>query len=170
MVANILHAESPSPTTLGMGSIGKNSTFTEHGHAACQIKWNHEMHQHGSKYFAHRPPSHALTRSIGHKATFSEHGHVAYQIKGNHEFSNMVANILHADPPPPGPRGMGSKYQNTTFSEHGHVAYQIKEVHECSNMVTNISLADLPASPDPAGGVNRSKFNIFRTWSCCITN
>ena len=38
-----------------------------------------------------------LTQLIGQKSTFSDHGHVAYQIKGNHEFSNMVANILHAD-------------------------------------------------------------------------
>ena len=40
MVANIL----PSPThlTLGIGSIGKNSTFSEHGPVAYQIKGNHE--------------------------------------------------------------------------------------------------------------------------------
>ena len=32
--------------------------------------------------------------------------------------------------------------------------------------------ADLPLHShlDPGGGVNRSKFNFFRTWSCCITN
>ena len=34
----------------------------------------------------------------GQNSTFSEHGHVAYEIKGNHECSNMVANILPADP------------------------------------------------------------------------
>ena len=38
---------------------------------------------------------------------FSEHGHVAYQIKGNDACSNMVANILTADPsPPPDPWGL----------------------------------------------------------------
>ena len=61
---------------------------------------------------------------------FSEHGHVAYQDKGNHVCSNMVANILPADPSPtPTPlsdREMGSVGQISTFSEHGHVAYQIK--------------------------------------------
>ena len=41
----------------GMGSIGQNSTFSEHGHVAYQIKRNHEMQQYGSKYFARRPPS-----------------------------------------------------------------------------------------------------------------
>ena len=38
--------------------------------------------------------------SKGQNSTFSEHGHVAYQIKGNHGYSNMVANIMPADPPP----------------------------------------------------------------------
>ena len=41
--------------------------------------------------------------SKGQIATFSEHCHVAYQIKGNQVCSNMVANILPADPPPPPP-------------------------------------------------------------------
>ena len=38
------------------------------------------------------------------ESTFSEHGRIAYQNKGNHKCSNVVANILPADP-------------------HGHVAY-----------------------------------------------
>ena len=40
--------------------------------------------------------------SKGQNSTFSEHGHVAYQIKGNHGSSNMVADIMPADPPDPG--------------------------------------------------------------------
>ena len=39
MVANIFPA---GPTTLGMGSVGQISTFSEHGHVAFQIKENHE--------------------------------------------------------------------------------------------------------------------------------
>ena len=35
------------------------------------------------------------------KFNFSDHFHGAYQIKWNHECSNMVANILSTDPPPP---------------------------------------------------------------------
>ena len=101
MVANILSADPPptihSPLT---GSIGQNSAFSEHGHVAYPIKWNHEMQQHGSNYFACRPPM-SLTRPIGQKSTFSEHCHVAYQIKGSHECSNMETNILLADTPPP---------------------------------------------------------------------
>ena len=42
MVANILPAD-PSPTHLGMGSIGQNSEFLEHGHVTYQITWNNDM-------------------------------------------------------------------------------------------------------------------------------
>ena len=45
-------------------------------------------------------------------------------------------------PLPPGPKGMGSKDQNSTFSERGYVSDQIKGNHECSNMVASIFLAD----------------------------
>ena len=45
----------------------------------------------------HRPP----TLGMGSNSTFSEHGNVAYQIQTDHECSNMVANILLADFPPP---------------------------------------------------------------------
>ena len=81
---------------------------------------------------------------------FTEHVHVAYQIKENHECSNIVANILHANPlppPPPSERrirnaatysqiffpedppipGTESVGQNTSLLENGHVAYQIIE-------------------------------------------
>ena len=38
------------------------------------------MQQHGSKYFAHRPPDPG-DGSEGQYSTFSEHDHVAYQTK-----------------------------------------------------------------------------------------
>ena len=48
MVANILPTDPPTtPSTLRMGPIGQNSTFSEHGHIAYLIKWNHEMQQLG---------------------------------------------------------------------------------------------------------------------------
>ena len=59
MVANILLADPPPPPshhiTLEMGSIGRNSTFSEQ-HAAYQIKWNHEMQQHVSKNILPKDP------------------------------------------------------------------------------------------------------------------
>ena len=59
-------------------------------------------------FFLQTAPS--LTLGLGSKgqiSTFSEHGHVANQMKGNHECSNMVANILPADPH--APRSIGHK-------------------------------------------------------------
>ena len=108
--------------------------------------------------------------SMCQNSTFLEHGLVAYQFKVNHFMQQHGSKKMPTDPyPPPLPPptlGMGSVGQNSTSSEHGHVTYQIKENHECSNMVANILPAD---TPDPGNGVNRSKFNLFKTWSCCVS-
>ena len=75
-----------SPQALEIGSVGQNSTFTEHGHVAYQIKWITQI-----------PPPPYDPRGMvskGQNSIFSEHGHVEYQVKGNHEFRNMVAIIL----------------------------------------------------------------------------
>ena len=57
------------------------------------------MQQHGSKYFARRPPP--IPRSgggaEGQIQLFKEHDHVAYQISGNDECSNRRAHILFLD-------------------------------------------------------------------------
>ena len=45
----------PHPT-LGMGSVGQNSTFSEHGHVAYQIKENHKC----SIMDARRPLPHPI--------------------------------------------------------------------------------------------------------------
>ena len=52
-IANSLHAD--RSLKLGMGSLGQNSTCSEHGHDAYQIKGNQQMQQYGSKYFACTP-------------------------------------------------------------------------------------------------------------------
>ena len=111
MVAIILAADPHSFTTLGMGSIGQNSTLSEHDHVVYQIKWNHEMQQHGSKHFARRPPppphthTHTRPETVNwSKFNFFRTWSSCILIKGNHECTNMVANIFHAEPPPPPPR------------------------------------------------------------------
>ena len=83
------------------------------------------MQQHGSKYFAHRPPllPTLVVGSKGQNSTFSEHGHVAYQIKGNEECSSMQAHILSLHTP--STPGVGSKVKTFFFGEYSHVAYQI---------------------------------------------
>ena len=96
-------------------------------------------------------PQTDLTLEVSSRAqnsTISEYGHVSYQIKGNHEISNMVANILPADPHFL-TLEMGSKFN--LFSEHGHVAYQIKGNLKCSNVEANILAAAPPSSPGPWG-------------------
>ena len=52
-------------------------------------------------------------------------------MKGKHKCTNMVVNILSADPNTPTPTlEMWSIGQNSTFLKHGHVSYQIKWKHE----------------------------------------
>ena len=65
---------------------------------------------------------------------------------------------------------MGPEGQKSTFSKHGHVAFQIDENRDCSNMVENILPAEPLLYPNPVDGISRSKFNFFKTWSCCISN
>ena len=96
------------------------------------------MQQHGSKYFAHRPPPPTPPAKVKN-STITEQCLAAYQIKGNHKCSNMVANILPTDPPPPPP----AKVKNSTITEQ----CQMKGNHKCSNMVANILPADPPLIP-----------------------
>ena len=82
------------------------------------------MQEHGSKIFGPQTPLPSPPWWWGQNSTFSEHIHIAYQIKLNSERSNMVANILPADPPPTPLPHLPTTNQH--FSEHGHVTYQIK--------------------------------------------
>ena len=62
------------------------------------------MQKHGSICFAPKPlpnPTDPGDGVNGQNSTFPEHGHVAYQIKENQVCSNLVPNILPAEPPPP---------------------------------------------------------------------
>ena len=87
------------------------------------------------------------------------------KLDGFMKCSNMVENILPADPPSPLNLGFGSKGQISTFKEHCHVAYQIKWNHKCSDMVATFCLQT--PIPDPGDGV---KIQFLRKWSCCISN
>ena len=120
--------------TKGVESKGQNSTFSEHGHLAYQIKGNHECSSIVANILLadpYKPTPIPLTLSLGsgskgQNSTFSDHGHVSYdEIKENLECSNMVANMMSLPPPPPPILGIGSMGQNSTFSQHDNVAYQI---------------------------------------------
>ena len=118
MVANILPATPPPPhQTLVMGSIGKNSTFSEHGHVSYQIKGNHEMQKHGSRYFARRPrplpPPPPPEPGDGVNGSKINSFRTMSWESGNHQYCNMVANILPTDPSPHDP---GDGVNRSTFS------------------------------------------------------
>ena len=83
------------------------------------------------------------------------------KLKGITQCSSMVEKSLPADLSLN--LGMGSKGQNSTFSEHGHVTYQIKGNHQMQQHGRKY-FARRPL-PEPWDWVNRSKFNLFRTWS-----
>ena len=160
MVAIILPTD-PSLTLL-FGSKGQNSTFSEHGHVANQIKGNHQMQQHGSKYVARIPlPDPEEWSQKVKLQPFQNMVILHIKLMGITKCSSNVANILPSDPYLT--LGMGSIDHNETILEDGHVACQIKGLTECSSMVANIL-------PDPGDWVNGSKFNFFITWSCCILN
>ena len=101
MVAIILPAD-PSLVLL-LGSKGQNSTFSEHGHVSYQIKGNHQMQLHGSKYFARRTfPNCAVRFKRSKFIFFSEHCHAAYPIYGNPQ-RQQHGSYYFACRPLPGP-------------------------------------------------------------------
>ena len=71
---------SPPPLTLGMGSVGQNTAFSEHGHVAYQIKENYNCSNMVPNILtAATPPPHTHTLtylptgSIGHKILLQIH-------------------------------------------------------------------------------------------------
>ena len=110
-VANIFPAAPPPPTHthLTLRSRGQNSILSEHGHVAYQIKWNHKIKQHDSKYFAHRHPNHLTFGSKGKNSIFSEHGHAANKILL--ESQKVATSWQRFCPQPPSPPlTLGSKF------------------------------------------------------------
>ena len=93
-------------------STGQNSTLSEHGHVAYQINGNHKITQHGNKLFSRRTPLSHYPRDLGQKVKIQLcQNMVMLHIKfiGITKCSNMVANILPADPPPTTPYPRGQK-------------------------------------------------------------
>ena len=137
--------------TLGIGPLGQNSTFSEHGHVAYQIKENHQIQQHSSKIFDRRPLPDPAVGVKSSKFNVFKHGHI--KLKEITKCSSMVANNLPADPSLT--LGIGSIGQNSTFSEHCQVTYQIKGTH-LKKQHGSKYFAHKPL-PDPAVWVKMSK-------------
>ena len=94
-----------------MGSKGKNSTFSEHGHVAYEIKGNDEC----SNMYAHIMSLHApSTPEVGSKVKksfVSEISHDAYQING----STMQAHVLSSRTP--STPGLGHKVKTFFYKK-----------------------------------------------------
>ena len=68
----------PPLQTLGTGSVGQNSTFTELVYIACQIKENDEYSNMVANILPAYPAPPFRMGSFSQNSTFSEHGNVAY--------------------------------------------------------------------------------------------
>ena len=134
--------------TLAMGSIGQKSTFSGQSHVAYQIKGNHELQQHGSKYFVHRPPPPLPSPTLG---------------------MGSICQI-----PTPTTLGDGVKIQ--LFQNLVMLHIKLKRTTNAATwQQIFFPQTPLPLQPhtptlDTGDGVNWSKFNFFRTWLCCISN
>ena len=121
-----------------VGSKGQNSTFSEHGHVAYQIKWNHGCSNMAANILPSDPPINPKPLGAGSKGQNSTLFQIwpwCYQIEGDYTCSNMVANILPANPLPSPPH----------FLEHGHVANQIKQMQQHGSEY----FPSLPPPPPP---------------------
>ena len=120
-----------------------------------------QSQQHGSKYFACRTPP-PLALSKGQNSTFSEHGHVGYQIQGNDACSNMVANILLADPHLRRPPGWDQKVKIQLFQNMVMLHIKLKECYMQQHGNKNILAAEPPPpSPSHPGG-QKVKIRLFQ--------
>ena len=93
-----------------MGSKVQNSTFSEHGHVAYQIKENHEC----SNMVPNILLADTLTLGmgqIGQNLPFSEHGHIIYQFKGNQKMQQHGSKYLPSPRPDPGDGVRRSKFK-----------------------------------------------------------
>ena len=107
---------------LGGKSKAQNSSFSENGHVAYQIKEDHEY----SSMVANIFPADPYPPDPGVGINRSEHGHAVYQIKGNQEMQQHGSNILTADPPP---RPLGSKSQtNQLFQNNNMLNINLKGI------------------------------------------
>ena len=90
---------SAPPRPLGIGSKGQKSTFSKHCHVSYPIKGNNER-----SFACRTPPPWGWTGSIGQNSTFFQKMVMLHiKLYGIMKCSNMVANILSADPHPPRP-------------------------------------------------------------------
>ena len=126
--------------TLGMGLIGQNSTFSEYGHVAYQIKGNHKKQQYGSNFFARRPnptPTLGVKRS---KINFFRAMSSYIKLKGITNAATWLANILPADPLYDGDQRFKIQVIQNIVLLH----IKLKGIRNAAAWLANILLVDPP--------------------------
>ena len=115
--------------------------------------------QHGSKYYARRPPHRPWGSKLNDFGTWS----CVYHIKGKHECSNMVANILPAEPSSPPSPDPGVKRSKFNFSRTWSDCIP-NEIESRMRKRGSIYFARKPLlpPPDPGGGVKMSKLTFSK--------
>ena len=131
-----------------MGSIGQNLTFSAHGPVAYQIKWNHKMQQHGSKYFARRPPFPPWPRPQGDGVKWSKFNFFR-------TWSCCISNYRESRMQQHGSkyfarRPWGSKGQNSTFQNIIMLHIKLKEI---TNAARWSQIFCLQTAPTPTLGL-----------------
>ena len=124
------------------------------------------MQQHGSKYFALRPPPNPRNRVYRSNSIFQSTVMLHIKLKVITKCSNIVANILPADPPPhlhiiPTTLGYGVKVKFQLFQMMVMLHIKLKGITNAGTWSQLFCLPP-PPPPPPGNGVNRSKVNFFQ--------
>ena len=116
----IIYPRTPHTPTLGVGSKGQNSTFSEHGHVVYQIKWDHKCSNRKAHILSLHTPLIPGVESKVKIYFFLKVVMLHYQIRREWSIEHHAStySVLTHTLDPWG----GVKCQNI-FSESSHVAY-----------------------------------------------
>ena len=150
----------PAPWVhLGGGSKNQHSNFSEHGHVAYQIKWNHKCNNMVLNTLPTYTPPHTGGGVKRSKLKFFQNMVLLLIKKGIMNAATWKKIFLQSDRLPPD-LWVLSKVKIQIFQNTD--AYKIKKNHQCSNMVANIfpqTPPPPPPPPDPWG--QKVKNNLF---------
>ena len=126
------------------------------------------MQQHGRRYLGREPLPPPLTLGVK-RSKLNFYRILSYQTEYILEFRNMAANILPTYLlPTPLELGYGVKGQKVKIQ----LIENMVTLHMKSNRIEKAATCKYfgGKSPPPAPLNLWSKVNLFRTWSCCISN
>ena len=143
----------------------QNSIFVEHGHVAYQIKGNHSSSNMVENILAGNPLRPPLTLGVKRsKIVFTEFYHIKLNRFLNSETWQQIF-CLHTFSLPHSTLGVGLKVKIQLIEN-------MVMLHMKLNRITKAATCIYfgRKSPLPAPLTLCSKVNLFRTWSCCISN